>query len=170
MAASGLSIVEHQARTVDNFVELQMLWADPLDCPVMPVLQGYDRSSFLRCLDLYSRAGINLRDYPLVGVGSVCRREGTAEIDAVVSALLREDPGLPLHTFGAKGAGIARYGHKLASADSLSWSYQARRSRPLPGHTHSSCSNCLEYALLWRERVLAKAPDRQLRRLFRKTV
>lgn len=166
LAATGLSVEEHQRRTVANFIELQMIWGDERDCPVMPVLQGFDQSSYLRCMDLYAKAGIDLKDYPLVGVGSVCRREATAEIDGVISALLRQDPGLPLHTFGAAGGGIARYGHKIASADSLSWSYAARRRRPLPGHTHSSCSNCLEYALLWRERVLAKAPGWQLRRLY----
>ena len=41
-----------------------------------------------------------------------------------MSAMLRRDPGLPMHVFGTKRAGLARYGHKVVSADSLAWSYQ----------------------------------------------
>ena len=166
LVATGLTVEDHQRLTVENFLELQQCWGDDGDQPWMPVLQGNSVDDYKRCWEMYARAGIELKDFPLVGVGSVCRRQATAEIDAVVSALLRSDPALPLHTFGAKGAGIASYGHKICSADSLAWSYQARRRPPLPGHTHSSCSNCLDFALLWRERVLANSPGWQLKRLY----
>ena len=43
----------------------------------------------------------------------------------------------------------------LRSADSLAWSYRARKRPPLPGCPHARCSHCLRYALAWRERVLA---------------
>jgi len=165
LAATGLTVDDHQRRTVENFIELQQAWGDD-DQPWMPVIQGYSVDQYRRCWEMYGEAGIDLKSFPLVGVGSVCRRQATSEIDAVVSALLRLDPGLPLHTFGAKGQGLARYGHKICSADSLAWSMQARRRPPLPGHTHSSCSNCLEYALQWRQRVLDAAPGWQIRRLF----
>ena len=122
----------YQRRTVENFLELQQCWGDD-DQPWAPVIQGNTVDQYRRCWEMYGKAGIDLKNFPLVGVGSVCRRQATSEIDAVVSALLRLDPGLPLHTFGAKGGGIARYGHKICSADSLAWSYQARRRPPLPG-------------------------------------
>lgn len=93
--------------------------------------------------------------------------QGTAEVDAIVSAVLARDLGLPLHIFGGKVDGLARYGHKITSADSLSWSITARYDRPLPGHGHASCGNCLDYALRWRDRVLAAAPSRHLDRLYR---
>ncbi|MCB0939152.1 MAG: hypothetical protein KDB72_02810 [Mycobacterium sp.] len=165
LAETGLSVEDHQRLTVENFLELQQCWGDD-DQPWMPVIQGNTVDEYRRGWEMYGKAGIDLKNFPLVGVGSVCRRQATAEIDAVVSALLRLDPGLPLHTFGAKGQGIARYGHKICSADSLAWSAQARRRPPLPGHTHSSCSNCLDFALLWRERVLANAPGWELKRLY----
>ena len=165
LTATGLSVEDHQRLTVENFLELQQCWGDR-DQPWMPVLQGYSVDEYKRCWEMYAKAGVDLKDFPLVGVGSVCRRQATSEIDAVVAALLRLDPGLPLHTFGAKGGGIARYGHKICSADSLAWSMQARRRPPLPGHTHISCSNCLDFALLWRERVLASASGWQLKRLY----
>lgn len=155
LSRTGLSVREHQRRTVDNFVELQMLWGDEQSSPWMPVLQGVRPADYARCMDLYARVGVDLTRFPVVGVGSVCRRQASGELDGILSAILRRDPEMPLHAFGCKTAGLARYGHKIFSADSTAWSYQARRSAPLPGHRHRSCANCLTYGLRWRERVLA---------------
>ena len=127
---TGLIIREHQKRTVANFCELQNLWTGPQDSPYMPVLQGWSIDDYLHCMDAYYGAGINLARYPLVGVGSICRRQGTKTIKDVVNAILRLDPDMPLHTFGAKSKGLRLYGHRIASADSLAWSFQARRTRP----------------------------------------
>ena len=84
---TGLGVRDHQRRTVENFVELQMLWGDPLSSPFMPVIQGMTVSDYRRCVDMYSAAGIDLAGFPLVGIGSVCRRQGTAEVDAIMSAM-----------------------------------------------------------------------------------
>jgi hypothetical protein len=43
----------------------------------------------------------------------------------------------------------------------MAWSAQARFHAPLPGHAHKTCANCKEYALLWRERVLAASRSHQ---------
>jgi hypothetical protein len=53
--------------------------------------------------------------------------------------------------------GLRRCGRHLASADSMAWSYEARREPPMPGHAsrHRNCANCPEWALRWRRRVLA---------------
>jgi hypothetical protein len=61
---------------------------------------------------------------------------------------------LKLHGFGVKTSGLAAYGHLRASADSMAWSLDAGRSEPLPGHTHQSCANCLDFAAEWRARLL----------------
>jgi hypothetical protein len=91
---------------------------------------------------------------PVVGLGSVCRRQGTAEIAHLVRRL-RAELGVDLHGFGVKTAGLRRFGGELLSADSMAWSYDARRSAPLPGCSgHKNCANCLVYALRWRDRVL----------------
>jgi hypothetical protein len=63
---------------------------------------------------------------------------------------------LRLHAFGVKVAGLSRYGGYLMSTDSMAWSYAARRTAPLPGHSHRSCANCLTYALDWRDRLLRR--------------
>lgn len=147
---TGLSVEEHQRRTVDNFLALRDVAAD---LPFIPVLQGWTISDYRRCLDMYDRAGVSLQKERLVGVGSVCRRqqrEGGREVVGMTVGT-----GIRLHAFGLKLNGLKEVGHLLASSDSLAWSYSARRSPPLSECRHRSCANCLCYALAWRERVLA---------------
>lgn len=149
LAKTGLTVREHQARTVGNFLDLKA--ADPA-LPIIPVVQGWTLADYERCLTLYGRAGIALAAQPLVGVGSICRRQSTTEAAAILGTLA--ETGLPLHGFGLKLDGLATCAGYLASADSLAWSRDARWNPPLPGHKHVSCANCLHWALRWRERVL----------------
>jgi len=64
-------------------------------------------------------------------VAAVCRRQATGEIEVIFDALA--SLGLRLHGFGVKTGGLARYADCLASADSLAWSFEARRTAPLAG-------------------------------------
>jgi len=161
---TGLSLREHQRRTVQSIVELRTLAPE---VPWCPVLQGWTLDDYLRCRDLYAARGIELDCEPIVGIGSVCRRQATNEIAAIVTRVARE--GIRLHGFGVKLGGLQRYGHALVSSDSMAWSAKARRysletGRPsIAGHDrpgrgrpegHASCSNCLEYALLWRQSLM----------------
>jgi hypothetical protein len=151
LAKTGLTVREHQVRTVANYLELRSLAPD---LPFVPVLQGWRRDDYHRCVELYQRAGVDLAAEPLVGVGSVCRRQATGEIEAIVHSLA--SLGIRLHGFGVKAGGLARYADCLVSADSLAWSFEARRTAPLPGCTHMNCANCVRYAAAWRERTLAR--------------
>lgn len=149
---TGLSVREHQERTVANYLALRSI-APQL--PFVPVLQGWEVTrDYLTCVDLYASAGVDLTVLPLVGLGSVCRRQSTHQIAGLVRELASGD--LALHAFGCKSGGLARYAHHLASADSLAWSFRARRSAPLPGCVgrHRNCANCLTYATAYRERLL----------------
>ena len=113
---------------------------------------------------------MDLKKEPLVGVGSVCRRQATTRAAALIHTLRHVD-GLSLHGFGWKKSGLLASADDLASADSLAWSYAARRRPPLPECVgrHAACNNCLTYALRWRERILcllgqtpaAECPDPQ---------
>ncbi|GIJ52462.1 hypothetical protein Val02_93480 [Virgisporangium aliadipatigenens] len=151
-AKTGLSVAEHQARTVDNYRQLVDLAPD---LPWVPVVQGWTAADYLRCVDRYAAAGVDLAHARLVGVGSVCRRQGTTEVGDILTALHRAGV-TRLHGFGFKTLGLARHGHLLTSADSMAWSAQARREPPLPGCSgHRNCANCLTYALRWRSRILA---------------
>jgi len=164
-AGTGLSVAEHQRRTVANFVRLQDLWyaGSDVESPFMPVLQGWALTEYLHCWDLYDQAGVDLSTYPVVGVGSVCRRQATEEIGEILAAIRSLDEGVPLHGFGVKRHGLSLYGHLLDSADSMAWSYSARRSAPLDGCAgHINCANCLRYAVQWERGIgeLLAAGDR----------
>ncbi|MFF2258373.1 hypothetical protein ACFVWE_12800 [Streptomyces albidoflavus] len=148
-----LSVAEHQRRTVNNFLELRSMAPD---LRIIPTLQGSTVPEYEQCRELYERAGVNLAAEPVVGLGSVCRRQSTREGAEIVTALAAH--GLRLHGFGFKTLGIARVGHLMASADSMAWSSHARRRPPLPGHTHKNCANCIDYALAWRQRVINQIP------------
>jgi hypothetical protein len=176
---TGLSVAEHQRRTVASFLELTALWpqhSDHPECPVMPVLQGWAPADYERCALLYAQAGVNLARFPVVGIGSVCRRSSTRAIADVAGVIRAMD--LSAHWFGVKLTGIrvARLAQEerlqpdgtwlpagAASLDSAAWLYDARRSARLPGCRHvspvtgapSPCNNCPAYAAAWRERVLA---------------
>jgi hypothetical protein len=164
---TGLTVEEHQARTVANYLELRELAPD---LPFVPVLQGWVLDDYLRCIDLYLDAGIDLTAERLVGVGTVCRREATREIHVILGALA--DCGLSLHGFGCKKQGLRAGAHYLESADSLAWSSRGQHvhpvgcvctncerkwSRPSDQHcggTHTGEQNCRVFALRWRDAVL----------------
>jgi len=154
---TGLSVTEHQRRTVANFLQLR---AEAPDLPFVPVIQGFRAEEYLACVELYRQAGVDLAAEPLVGLGSVCRRQGTAEAHDIISSLHHQ--GITrLHGFGVKTLGLARYGHLLTSADSMAWSIDARRRRqPMRGCTgHKNCANCLRWALFWRRRLQQRLND-----------
>lgn len=156
---TGLSLREHQRRTIENFIALRRIAPD---LPFIPVLQGSLPDTYVDHARAYVAAGIDLQNEPLVGVGSVCRRQGTQEgtwIMRVLAAI-----GLKLHGFGYKTLGLRRVHHLLESADSMAWSDRARHAPPLPGHDkpgpgrrtgHANCAGCLDYALIWRDALLA---------------
>jgi hypothetical protein len=145
---TGLDVPSHQQRTVDNYLDLLALAPD---LPWIPVVQGWEAPDYWRCVELYAARGVDLSALPLVGVGTVCRRQALASAREIVHSLASLY-GLRLHGFGFKKQGIARCTPWLASADSMAWSYAARRRAPMPGHAlrHKRCNNCLEFALEWR--------------------
>lgn len=151
---TGLSIPEHQRRTVDNYLELRSLAPD---LPFVPVLQGFSQEDYLDCVEMYDRVGVALSTYETVGVGSVCRRQGRSEIEKLFQTLHKA--GISMHGFGVKVLGLRRSHEILTSSDSMAWSFHARRRPPLPGcTTHINCANCSIYALKWREELLNCLP------------
>ncbi len=157
VSRTGLSVREHQRRTVANLVELRALAPD---LPIIPVLQGWSLDDYLVCVAMYAAAGIDLAKERLVGLGSICRRQSSVEIAVIVTRLA--EFGLRLHGFGVKTEGLRRYGRYLASADSMAWSLRGRHIRGCqhrrPGQRQvASEANCRGYAHEWRRRILAES-------------
>lgn len=147
---TGKTVREHQRLTVDNFLALRRTAPD---LPWVPVLQGWRHDDYLAHVEDYAAAGVDLPSLPLVGLGSVCRRQATAGAECLIRELHAK--GIRLHGFGFKLEGLRRSARFLASADSLAWSFNARKSPPLPGCRHKNCANCERWALRWREKVLS---------------
>jgi len=152
LAKTDMTIAEHQEFTIDSVLYLREEFPH---APWIPVLQGWTLQDYLSHVEQYAAAGIDLTKEWMVGLGSVCRRQSTAQIGAIVTAL--HALGLKLHGFGVKRDGLEKYGHMLASADSMAWSRTARYDEiRLDGCEHQGpCNNCQRYALLWRSQTIA---------------
>ena len=124
VAKTGLSVEEHQRLTVERYDALRALVHGVY---LMPVLQGYAPLDYVRHLEMY---GNRLVFGAWVGVGSICKRNANIfAIDAVLSAIKDARPDLRLHGFGLKmtSLGDGRIVEMLETADSLAWSFAARK-------------------------------------------
>lgn len=146
---TGKTVREHQELTIANYLVLKDkgYWL-----PFIPVLQGWEHDDYLRHVEDYKKAGVDLRKLPLVGVGSVCRRQDTRMAEELMKELC--SMGIKTHGFGFKLKGLERSAKWMASADSMAWSFAARRSPPLPGCTHKSCANCKLFARQWQAKAM----------------
>lgn len=151
---TGFSLAFHQWSTVRSYLLLRQLAPD---LPWLPVLQGWEKKDYLSHVAQYKAEGIDLRDLPSVGLGSICRRQATAEAEEIVKEL--SCYGIKLHGFGFKIEGLRNVSQFLESSDSMAWSRGARYEEPLPGCTHKTCSNCIRYAQHWYNKVLEANKD-----------
>lgn len=153
---TGLTVETHQLSTVLNYIGLRN---EAPEIPWLPVVQGWTVSSYLRCVELYDRVGVDLRTLPRVGVGSVCRRESTLSASLIFGELAHRAGLGNLHGFGLRSRGLSQFGETLASSDSMAWSVGARFADGTAAATtcpegRNSCRNCLHRALEWRARVI----------------
>lgn len=151
---TGLSLKVHQRRTVENLYILRKIAPE---IRWLPILQGWSSQSYLDHLGMYKAKGFDLRQEPLVGVGSIAVRQ-TSEILLDVLHRLHDD-GLAIHAFGLSISGLMQVCRLIASSDSMVWSFTARR-RQLKHQgckeNHDVCNNCLAYALAWRRNLLSR--------------
>jgi hypothetical protein len=125
LAITGLTIPEHQRLTVERYDALRA--CDTGGVYIMPVLQGYAPSDYVRHIEMY---GDRLEHGAWVGVGSVCKRNGDPRaIEAVLLAIKNRRSDLRLHGFGLKSTALSSWvvTELLHTADSMAWSYAARR-------------------------------------------
>lgn len=182
LAKNGWTVAGNQRHAIDNFKLLTDLWWGMQDadsaalwdepgystpaefrhpdlCPFMPVLQGDEADDYRRHVEMYYAAGIRLEDYPVVGLGSVCRRAALKPIQDLV----RELAGfLDLHGFGFKIDGVSTLGHLLGSADSMAWSEGTRHEVDDWPCKHGRVKwerNCPIEAMEWAGRVWNRAGE-----------
>jgi hypothetical protein len=122
---TGMTVDQHQRLTIERY---DALIAADTGVYIMPVLQGFSPSSYVDHIRLY---GNRLTFGAYVGVGSVCKRNADpSAILAVLDAIKGERPDLRLHGFGLKATALACSPiiKLLESADSMAWSFAARKS------------------------------------------
>ena len=120
---TGLTLREHQLRTVERYNKLINL----TDAPIMPVLQGYHPFDYAQHIQDYGNLII---ENAYVGVGSVCKRNtNPLSIEGVLNAIKNERPDLRLHGFGIKATSLKSKSivQNLHSSDSMAWCFAARR-------------------------------------------
>lgn len=125
LMATGATIQQHQRWTIERYDAL--MDCDRASVPILPVLQGFDPADYARHVEAY---GDRLAHGAWVGVGSVCKRNGTPRaIVEVLRAIHAVRPDLRLHGFGIKLTALAsgEVVRHLASADSMAWSHHARK-------------------------------------------
>jgi hypothetical protein len=124
LAVEAHVIEKHQRWTIERYQELRPLVERTY---LMPVLQGFVANDYLRHLEMY---GDLLPEGAYVGVGSVCKRNtNVMSIMRVLDAIKFARPDLRLHGFGLKLTALAspEVCAELESADSMAWSYSARK-------------------------------------------
>jgi hypothetical protein len=137
---TGMTIDQHQRLTIERYDAISA--CDLGGVYLMPVLQGYAPADYVRHIELY---GERLKPGMWVGVGSVCKRNGDpGSIEEVLLAIKKVRPDLGLHGFGVKttalGSGLVR--ELLATADSMAWSYAARKQ----GRDGNSIAEAIRFA------------------------
>jgi len=127
---TGLTVEEHQRLTVERYDALMR--EDTAGVYILPVLQGFAPESYAQHLALY---GDRIKPGQWVGVGSVCKRNSDPQqVAAVLLAIKEQRPDLRLHGFGLKSTALADplVRSLLHTADSMAWSFAARRERRNP--------------------------------------
>lgn len=148
------TVREHQLLSVDRFIRLYDLDSG---FEIVPVLQGQTVDDYLVNIEDYRERGFDLNHFSTVGVGSVCRRQNTSEINDIMMNIHQK--GINIHGFGVKSQGLKRYSKYLKSADSLAWSFGARyqkahcRIHKIKPKT-LACNNCFNYAKEWYQKSI----------------
>ncbi len=153
---TGLSVREHQQRTVANFLELDGY----CQVPIIPVIQGFTIDEYHECIEMYAANGVDLTKYPTVGVGSICRRQATQEACDILRSICQR--GINIHGFGLKREALRNVLCSLASADSMAWSFNARHAGTTCGKINErtgepikNCANCYHAAVEWYEKTMS---------------
>ena len=149
----GGTVEEHQQFTTRRWLRLR----DLVRPYVMPVIQGWTPAQYAAHT---AALAPHLDHGAWAGVGSVCKRQARPDsLAAVLEAIHDVRPDLRLHGFGVKVTAYAssRVTDRLATADSMAWSFAARyaalRDDNAPG------ANSLEACRRYVAQVEATEPD-----------
>lgn len=121
---TGLTVDDHQRLTIERYEALDNLVSSTI---ILPTLQGLVATDYVSHLYQY---GNRLQFGQWVGVGSLKGRS-VESVEIVLAAIKSHRPDLRLHGFGCGLEYLASSTifQLLHSADSMAWSYNARRRK-----------------------------------------
>lgn len=142
----GRTVRDHQERTLERAAEnLAYIQDHGIDAEPMAVLQGWEVSDYVRCIERYRDRGV-LTDK--IGIGSVCRRGAVKEIQSIIRTVANELPGHEIHAFGVKQQ-ILNYPEMreaLNSVDSAAWYQRMYNDKPVAEPAwHTTAKKYLDY-------------------------
>lgn len=121
----GRSVREHQSQTTEAAAQAKAAYEDGLvDAEPVTVIQGWEKEEYLRHVDELREQGCLT---PLIGIGSVCRRNAEEEIrDIIMSIRSALGPKHTLHAFGVKYTILRdpKVRRALESVDTTAWYYR----------------------------------------------
>lgn len=157
LAKTGLTVKEHQARTIENQIKIMdLLNKYDITGEFCGCIQGWKIDQYLEHIDALKAHGLIT---PKMGVGSVCRRNSKAQIVEVLNAVKTELPCVKLHGFGVKTDILKEplIYDCLDTCDSMAWSFDGRRIEKKPcldcQHHCKNCANCHVYMMKWYDRL-----------------
>lgn len=168
---TGLSVREHQERTIENHIKLlDLMEKFKMESELATVLQGWTIDQYLEHITMFRQRGL-LTD--LVGIGSVCRRNAEQDILSILKAINTRIPNRKLHAFGVKQS-ILKYpiAQKiLYSCDSSAWSFAGRWVEEKPCEkckypNWKNCGNCEVFMKKWKRKVLKTIKESQKQKLL----
>ncbi|MDD5435352.1 MAG: hypothetical protein PH343_07985 [Nitrospira sp.] len=118
------TVFDHIKMTVEHHcMLLDMLSEYDTGAVPIPVIQGWEVSDYLHCIDLFRERGL-IKDY--MAIGSVCRRTSINNIREIIIAVRDNVPlWVQLHGFGVKLTALKDLAiwKALYSVDSGAWDY-----------------------------------------------
>lgn len=124
------SVADHQRRTVEAASACLSRAGDRgIEATPVTVLQGWERDEYLTHIEMLRDAGC-LTEH--IGIGSVCRRNQTGRIRAIVKAVREALPARhKLHAFGVKNEILSDRETRdaLWSADTTAWYFRNYNER-----------------------------------------
>lgn len=149
LARTGGTVALHQQWTTDRYLDLRALCGEI----IMPCLQGQVPDDYVEHVRLYDEV---LLPGAWVGVGSVCKRKNDSDIREVLRAIHSARPDLRLHGFGLKFSALqcAEVWDRLYSADSMAWSFAARKQGRNPNDWREAEKFRVNIELMPRQEVL----------------
>ncbi len=155
---TGLTIKQHQEKTTNNQIKIMDIYNKfNIKGQFAGCIQGFEIEEYLSHIDSLKEHGLIT---PIMGIGSICRRNSINQILNIIKAIKKEVPKTKLHGFGIKTQilNMPSVYNDLYSCDSMSWSLSGRNQKTkmcinCKYPNSKSCGNCHYYLINYYNKI-----------------